>query len=140
MAKENTFHKEERLCSSRLIDMLFSEGDRSTGSFPVRLVWCFLPESEPVGVQVLVSAPKRNFKHAVDRNRIKRQIREFYRLNGTPLKDLSASTGKGIALAFLFNDRKLWPTSDLNRRLAPAFDKLVCKVSESIGETAGKNG
>lgn len=139
MAKENTFHKEERLCSSRLIDMLFSSGDRSAGSFPVRLVWCFLPDTEPVGVQVLFSAPKRNFKHAVDRNRIKRQLREFYRLNGAPLKSLSASCGRGIALAFLFTDRKIWSTSDLNLRLATAFDRLVQKVSDSSVKTAGSD-
>lgn len=96
-------------------------------------MWCFLPETEPVGVQVLISAPKRNFKHAVDRNRVKRQIREFYRLNGMPLKELSASCGKGIALAFLFNDHRLWTTAELNPRLNTAFDRLVNKISQSLG-------
>lgn len=140
MSKENTFHKEERLCSSRLIDMLFSSGDRSTGSFPVRLVWCFLPDSEPVGVQVLISAPKRNFKHAVDRNRIKRQIREFYRMNGGPLKDISVNCGRGIGIAFLFNDHRLWPSDELDRRLENAFGKLVEKVSQTVLEQSGQHG
>ena len=123
----NTFGKQERLCSSTLIDRLFSEGNRQISVFPVRLVWLLADDIE--GIQVLISAPKRNFHHAVDRNRIKRQIREFYRTNSVTLKETAASKGKGLILAFLFNDNKLWDSDKLTERLGTALGKLVETLS-----------
>lgn len=130
----NTFSKEERLCSSKLIDRLFSEGNRQISAFPIRLVWLLSDDIE--GVQILISAPKRNFHHAVDRNRIKRQIREFYRTSSAPLKESVSAQGKGLVLAFLFNDNKLWDTCKLVPRLQTAMDKLV----ETVSGQASGNG
>ncbi len=60
---------------------MFREG-RSFSQYPLRLVWLPLPEKTgDYPVQVVVSVPKKRFKHAVDRNRIRRQIKEAYRLN-----------------------------------------------------------
>ena len=123
MAGANTFSKAERLCSSKLIDRLFTEGNRQISVFPVRLVWLLADDIE--GIQVLISAPKRNFHHAVDRNRIKRQIREFYRTQSAPLKEAAASKGQGLALAFLFNDTHLWDSDKLAERLGTAVGKLM---------------
>ena len=126
--KVKTFSKAERLCSSTLIDRLFSEGNRQISVFPVRLVWLLADDIE--GIQVLISAPKRNFHHAVDRNRIKRQIREFYRTQSAPLKETVALKGKGLALAFLFNDNRLWESDKLDQRLSQALEKLVETLSQ----------
>ena len=127
MSGLNTFRKQERLCSSTQIDRLFIEGNRQISVFPIRLVWLLSDDIE--GVQVLISAPKRNFHHAVDRNRIKRQIREFYRTHSAALKDIAASKGKGLALAFLFNDKRVWDSRMLLPRLESAMSKLVESVS-----------
>ena len=124
----NTFSKTERLCSSTLIDRLFSEGNRQISVFPIRLVWLLADDIE--GIQVLISAPKRNFHHAVDRNRIKRQIREFYRTQSAPLKETVALKRKGLALAFLFNDNRLWESDKLDQRLSQALEKLVETLSQ----------
>lgn len=124
----NTLTKQERLCGAKLIDRLFREGNRQIAVFPVRLVWLMADDIE--GVRILVSAPKRNFRHAVDRNRIKRQIREFYRNNSSTLKEITATQGKGLALAFLFNDVRVWSTDNLAPRLGTAMDKLVKEISE----------
>ena len=126
--KVNTFSKAERLCSSTLIDRLFSEGNRQISVFPIRLVWLLADDIE--GIQVLISAPKRNFHHAVDRNRIKRQIREFYRTQSAPLKETVALKRKGLALAFLFNDNRLWESDKLDQRLSQALEKLVETLSQ----------
>lgn len=128
LSGSNTFRKQERLCSSTQIDRLFSEGNRQISVFPVRLVWLLTDDIK--GIQVLISAPKRNFHHAVDRNRIKRQIREFYRTGSSSLKDTVALKGKGLALAFLFNDNKLWESDKLDQRLSQALEKLVEALSE----------
>jgi len=128
MSGQNTFSKQERLCSSTLIDRLFSEGNRQISVFPVRLVWLLADDIE--GIQVLISAPKRNFHHAVDRNRIKRQIREFYRTHSATLKETVASKGKGMMLAFLFNDNRIWDSDKLSERLVTALGKLEETLSE----------
>jgi ribonuclease P protein component len=127
MTEANTFTKQERLCSSKLIERLFNEGNRQISVFPVRLVWLLTDDME--GVQILISAPKRNFHHAVDRNRIKRQIREFYRTTSGPLKEAVASKRQGVALAFLFNDTRLWESQKLAERLRQAMEKLVEALS-----------
>lgn len=128
MSGPNTFCKPERLCGSTQIDRLFREGNRQISVFPVRLVWLLADDIK--GIQVLISAPKRNFHHSVDRNRIKRQIREFYRTSSTPLKEAVALKGQGMALAFLFNDTRLWDSSKLSERLQSAIGKLIAAVSE----------
>ena len=80
-AKKYAFPKEEHLCRKKLIDELFGKQGSSFGIYPLRLVW--IPTAAPTTAppQVLISVSKRTFKRAVDRNRLKRLIREAYRLN-----------------------------------------------------------
>lgn len=77
--KTNSFKKEERLCNKRLIEKLFHNGS-SFHLYPFRVT--FLASLEiSVPAQVIIAVPKRRFKRAVDRNLLKRRIREVYRLN-----------------------------------------------------------
>lgn len=79
---EHGFPKPEHLCLQRDIDALFTAADHSAVAFPVRAVWRKVEWSgRGPRVKVLVSVSKRKFRHAVDRNRAKRQLREAYRLN-----------------------------------------------------------
>ena len=81
--KKNKFKKEERLCNKRLINVLYESGS-SFILYPYKVV--FHPTNElAVPVQVLISVPKRRFKRAVDRNLLKRRIREAYRLQKNSL-------------------------------------------------------
>jgi ribonuclease P protein component len=74
-----SFSKEERLCSKKLIDRLFHSGS-SFLLYPFRISWVSEPLPAGTPVQVLISVPKKKFKRAVDRNLLKRRIREVYRL------------------------------------------------------------
>jgi len=80
-----TFSKNERLCSKPLIDKLIQKGNSFNG-FPFKISWMEIEEST-VPVKILISVPKRKFKRAVDRNKIKRLIREAYRKNKYVLID-----------------------------------------------------
>ena len=82
---KNTFKKTERLCSVKVIDSLFDRkntANEGVFTYPARVVF---RKSEDNVTQVLFSVPKRQFKHAVDRNLIKRRMKEAYRLNKTLL-------------------------------------------------------
>ena len=81
-----TFTKAERICSKLLIDKLFTGGNASMAAFPLRAVYMFIDaEDEKLSlkspISVLISVPKRKLHLAVDRNRLKRQVREAYRRN-----------------------------------------------------------
>jgi ribonuclease P protein component len=96
------FPLEERLKSRTSIGLLFSRSSRSTAESGLRLVWRPATEPLPRGVQVLVAAPKKRFKHAVVRNRVKRLLREAWRLERGNLPDewLAAQQPKLIGLIY----------------------------------------
>lgn len=74
-----TLSKNHRLKSRKLIEKLFAEG-KSINAFPLQMKYLATEFKLDTKVQMAFSVPKRNFKKAVDRNRIKRQLRECYRL------------------------------------------------------------
>ena len=74
-----TFGKQEKLKSRKLIERLFEEG-KSVKKYPIRLVYLQTDHTSDLPAQVGFSVPKRHFKRAVDRNRIKRLLREAYRI------------------------------------------------------------
>jgi ribonuclease P protein component len=82
-----SFPKEERLRHKKLITRLFGQGS-SFLVYPYRIVHLLAPEVPLQPVQVLISIPKKHFKRAVDRNRLKRQTKEIYRLNKAILANL----------------------------------------------------
>ncbi len=77
---QQTFKKQERLKKRKLIEQLFAEG-KSITVFPIKLVYLQIDHQSPYKIQAGVSASKRNFKKAVDRNKLKRLLREVYRKN-----------------------------------------------------------
>ncbi len=77
---QETFGKEEKLKSSKLITQLFAEG-KSITTFPIKLIYLPVEHEGDYKIKAGVSVPKRKFKLAVKRNRIKRLLREVYRKN-----------------------------------------------------------
>lgn len=132
MSEKFFFPKSEKLCSDKLIERLFSQGNREIGTFPVRLVYLPVSTEELTGINVMVSVSKRHFKRAVKRNRVKRQLREYYRLNSCLLKEKLAAKGCGLLMALIFTDSKLWPSDKLDKRLDSVFQKLVSAIDESL--------
>lgn len=82
-----TFTKDERLKSRKIIGKLFSDG-QSFGMYPLRLVWLEMHEKQGDSpIKFSLSVPKRAFPKAVDRNRLRRLVREAWRLNKSWLYD-----------------------------------------------------
>ena len=98
-----TFNKRERIVSKKLIEQLFSKGSSfSISAFPLRIVVMETARvADDVPIQVLVSVSKRHFKHAADRNRVKRQIREAYRHHKQILTD-KVQQQQALAIAFIW--------------------------------------
>lgn len=125
-----TFRKEERICSKLLINKLFNGGQsRSLTSFPLRVVYLKqeLAAAQQEPVQLLISVPKRCLKHAVDRNRVKRQVREAYRHHRHLLTDrLATQPHTSIALALIWLDNHIAPTTIVEKRVR----NILQRVSE----------
>ena len=96
------FRKEEKIIGENRINSLFIDGD-SFVAFPLRVVYHKTELSLPSSpISVLVSVPKKRIKSAVKRNRIKRQVREAYRLNKHFLEVVAQSTEQHLDIAFVF--------------------------------------
>jgi ribonuclease P protein component len=108
MAKEAGFGKKEKLKSRKLIENLFATG-KSLNVFPIRVSYKFLSlqGEERSGMQVGVSVSKKNFKKAVERNRIKRLLREAYRLQKKPILELLKEKGLQGNVFFIYTDKSL---------------------------------
>ena len=108
MAKQAGFGKQEKLKSRKLIEELFDRG-KSINVFPVRILYIFsnLEADEKSLLQVGVSVSKRNFKRAVDRNRVKRLLREAYRLQKKELLELLIKQKKKGFVFFIYTDKQL---------------------------------
>ena len=122
-----TFHKEERLCSQKIIEELFSSGE-SFLSYPLKVVFLKteLPESTPVQAAFAVS--KRNFKHAVNRNLLKRRMREAYRLNKPNFYPEIVSKGIQLAIMFVYIAKEIAEFPVIEKSIIAAFNKLPAKV------------
>ncbi len=123
------FRKSERLVSSKSIGELFSSGSRSFSCYPIKAVFRKIePSDKCQSVKVLTSVSKRHFKHAVDRNRAKRQIREAYRQHKEPLIVALHEKQTALSLAFIWMSDTPQPTG----RVAKSIERLHSIIIERL--------
>ncbi len=128
---EHTLTKCERLHSRSDVEALFSGGSRSMAAFPLRLVYHIASRGVvDAPAEMLVSVPKKYFKRAVKRNRVKRQVREAFRKNkGIIAESLDVNMpDKKVMMAFIWLDDRLYSTSDV----AEKVERLMTRLSEKI--------
>ncbi|MDD4921732.1 MAG: ribonuclease P protein component [Bacteroidales bacterium] len=128
-----TFSKKERLCSETQITELFLNG-KSFMSYPVRVVWQALKSVENPEIRVVMSVPKKKLKHAVDRNRVKRLLRECYRLNKKDLLDQVLSQGFSVRLAFIWIPAEVLGYPKVEKKMKEALVKLQKELSDLLAE------
>ncbi len=131
-----TLGKEERLCSKLLMDKLFGgNASSSISAWPLRVVFLVVDKKDEadVPVELLVSVSKRYFKRAVKRNRVKRQVREAYRINKCLLADkMALLPGKKLLMAVIWMDGSLHSSAKIEERM----QKLLKRLGEKLDGTA----
>ena len=124
----NTLHKVERLDKKKIIEKMFAGGSRSFSVFPLRVVYLPVEELEAVA-SILISVSKRRFKRAVKRNRVKRQIREAYRVNKHELLNILVERKCRLAIAFIYLSDQLVESSIIEDRMRIALVRITEKMA-----------
>lgn len=131
MKKQYTLHKAERLTNKSDISDLFSGGAAIT-KFPLRLI--FKSNEEPANspMKTAFAVPKRSFKHAVDRNLLKRRMREAFRLNKLEVYDTLSQRNEGLNVLLIYMGKQEFAYSKIEKAMVAILAKLNQQI---IGET-----
>jgi ribonuclease P protein component len=113
-----TFRKEERLSKEKTIKELFEQGS-SFYLYPFKVFFMRNPDQGYPFHQILISVSKKNFAKAVDRNLIKRRIREAYRLNKSLLSDQNK-----LFIAYIYSVKEILPSAQIHQRLVKTFKRF----------------
>lgn len=120
-----TFPKKEKLKSKKLIEQLFVKG-KSISSYPIKLIYLKVELPLDVPIQAGVTVPKKNFKSAVKRNRIKRLLRESYRLNKAAVFNNREGT---FAFLFLYLGKEMPTSQQVEAQMKSVLEKFNKKIS-----------
>ncbi len=130
----HTLSKAERLSKKRLIDQLFGGDGKSLLAFPLRVVYMTTGGGDPTA-SMLVSVPKKRFKRAVKRNRVKRQVREAYRKNKQVLLPALEAKNESVVMAFIWLGDALVASSVVEEKV----HNLLLRLSERLQPHAAAN-
>ena len=136
MPKVFTYHKLDKLKSRKQTQHLFSTGQAIT-IFPIRLIYTIEPIAtalemgSPAGLlQAGVGVPSRTFRKAVQRNRVKRLLREAYRLEKPNFLNQAALDNKRVNLFFLYTDASVLTQVEIQAKVKEALALLVTKLNK----------
>jgi len=123
-----TLKKKERLYLNKSIEQLFADS-KSVANYPVRAVW---RNNEPAEYPVSAgfSVSKRLFKRAVKRNKIKRLMREAYRMNKSILYDIIDAQNYSVDVMFIYLSKEIPTLERLNKHMTNVLSAMSVKISE----------
>jgi ribonuclease P protein component len=129
-----SFRKDEILRRKKLIERLFAEGS-TFFIYPFKIFWLAIPLETHYPAQILISVGKRSFKNAVDRNRVKRQIREIYRLHKHELYDHLTKGQKQCVLGIIYTTNIHLPTEDLEIKIKAILKRLYAELNVKLNNS-----
>ena len=127
-----TFRKSERLCSRKILETLTAKG-RNIHAPPFRLTWLVSPLTKEVPAQIAFAVPKRNLKRAVDRNRMKRLMREAFRKNKSGIYAFITDRGISVALLLVYTGKETIAYSDTESKTQLIFTQLAQDLKKFTG-------
>ena len=127
----HTFTRAERLKSRKVIEQLFKQG-QSFAQYPLRLVWTVMEERQSdFPAQFALTVPKKKFKKAVQRNRIRRLMREAYRLNKSSLYNALQEAEKQVALLVIYTGQETMTFAEIEAAMQQMLRRFVKKWRQS---------
>lgn len=122
-----SFNKRERLKSRKAIEHLFSSG-KAMSAHPLKVLYDFVEDTSPLTAGV--TASRKSFKKAVERNRVKRVMREAYRLQKLPLENALAERNKSMTLFFIYTGKELPVFAEVYEKVKILLQRLVEQVQK----------
>lgn len=122
-----TFGKDKRLKSQKKIERLFLSGKRAQ-SFPLKSVF-FMDPDQPAGIEIAVSVPKKLFKKSVDRNLLKRRMREAFRLHQHQLKPQNK-----LEVMFIYSANEILEFSKIEKAMLVLIGSLNSISNDNISK------
>ena len=127
-----TLCKNERMSGRTLIEKLFNGGDsHAMSAFPLRVVYMVTERKDDAIAKILISVPKRHFKRAVKRNRVKRQVREAFRNNKSILANAFVGReNESVAIAFIWLADELYNSKEVEHKVKNLLQRLSERICE----------
>ena len=118
------FPKKQKLCGEKVIERLFANG-KSISEKPFRAIWNFEKNNDQVFVKSLIVVPKKRLKLAVDRNVLKRRIKEAYRLQKKQLECFLEGTNQQLNLAIIYQQEEILDYKTLEEKINLLLSRLI---------------
>ena len=118
------FPKKQKLCGEKVIERLFANG-KSISEKPFRAIWNFEKNNDQVFVKSLIVVSKKRLKLAVERNVVKRRIKEAYRLQKKQLECFLESTSQQLNLAIIYQEEEILDYKTLEEKINLLLSRLI---------------
>lgn len=122
--------KNYKLCSKLVIEDLFESG-KTIKSYPLIAITKTVEFNDKIPFKIVFSAPKRNFKKAVQRNRIKRICREAVRLNKSILESYLNENNKQLALFLVYSSKDELNSKQLEKKVIKLFNEIIKSLNDT---------
>ena len=124
MKIDNTFPKNEKLKSKKVIAQLFNQG-KTINAYPIKVIYLHDKTASNPSINTGVSIPKKVIKLAVNRNLLKRRIKEAYRLNVSELKSHLLKENEELQLMFIYTSKQISSYEEIEQKIKVILTRLI---------------